>query len=891
VRYSLLFLLLFAVTLAHAQSVTGYVKDSLKDEAISYASVRLLQANDSTYITGAITNNEGKFSLYPKEGNYIIEISFMGYNKNSLSLEIKDKKDKIDLGTIFLDQASYNLDEAVVVAEVPDIVVRGDTVEYNADAYKVQEDALLQDLIKRLPGFELSPDGKLMVNGKIINRILINGKEFFDNDIDLALKNLPASMINKLQIFKEESETSKITGFKDGKEEQVLNLTVKKEYKSSVFGNLRSGQGTDDRYSHKGNVQYMVEDNQYALLGNMNNVTDDFEYSGFSGQYNGITKNRNIGFNFSSQRDEKLQVGGNVKYESNDNLYEMDSNTENFIESGNRINKQFSSSQSIRKDLRLGTNLRWTPDTLTTIYARLSVGTGTNDEIRQDSSKSYVVNQLDTTTGWTQYNTRGNTHNINASLTFGRKLNSKGRTISIALNGIVRGSSSDGTNNSTTIYPGMEQTKLIDQRLDIGSDSRNFGIVFSYVEPIAKGKSLQFSYTYRYDNSKRDRLTYIRDEEGEYNKIDRAYTRSTKTKYIAQRFNLSYQSIRDKFEYTIGFFIDPTSSSNKTNLQDSIIEDQKQNVVNYSPTFRLSYKPSKNVSLDFDYYGSTEQATLRQLSSDTIILDALSRIYGNPDLKPSFQHNANFYFQKSDYEKGSYLTISGGGNYTSNKIVDYTITDNLGNRESTYRNVEGNWGMNGGIMFSTPLRNKKWTIDNSTYGYLMRNIGFSNGTKNITTNLTFSEMFSISYRTDKISQRLQANLSYNVTRNNLPDQENLNVVNYGLRSSTHIDLPYDFSIQNEMSYTHNIGYADDFKKSEFLWNLSVSKQFLKKKQGTLRLQCYDIFNDRNNVLRVTSGNYISDTRTNMISRYFMLSFSYKFNITPHSGGASAETSL
>jgi len=879
VKYLYLLILFFISAFSQAQSVIGVVRDSLKNEPVSYASVRLLNPQDTSYVIGTITGDNGEFKINQSTGKYLIEISYMGYNRYRDSIQFVNKKDKVDLGIIYLSKIDYTLDEAVITAHVPDIIVKGDTIEYNADAYKVKEDALLQDLVRLLPGVDVSADGKLMVNGKVINKILIDGKEFFDNDIELALKNLPASMINKLQIFKEESETSKVTGFKDGNEQQVINLTVKEGYKQRIFGEARTGVGTENRYSHKLSSQFMIDDNQYALIANSNNVTDDFEYSGLSGQYDGITKNQNIGFNFNTQKNEKLKVGGNIKYEHNDNLYEMDSNTRNFIESGDRINNQSSSSRSIRKDLRIGTNLRWTPDTLTTIYARISIGTGTSEEVREDNSRSYVENQRDTTFGKTNYMTNGDTHNLNGSFMFGRKLNNKGRTISFTINGALRGGSSNGINKSDTYYQGVNQTKVIDQVLDIDNNSNSWGIMASFVEPLGKDKSIQLSYNLRSEKSDRDRWTYKRDGEGEYTVIDTAYTRISTTKFTSQRINLSFQSIKEKFEYTVGFNIDPSYSYSKTNTIDSILE-QKQNVVNYSPTLRFSYKPKKNITFDFDYYGSTEQPSLRQLSPDTVILSALSRMYGNPDLKPSYQNNLNMYFQRSDYERGSFFTITAGGNYTVNKIVDYTITDSIGNVESTYRNVNGNWGINGGIIFSTPLRNKKITIDNSSYGYLMRNIGFSNGLKNITTNLTMSESFSINYRSEKFSQRLQVNLSYNITRNNLPSQENLNVTNYGFRSSTHWSLPYDFNIQNEISYTRNMGYSDSFKDYEWLWNFSLSKQFLKKKQASVKVQCYDILNQRNNVLRVTSGNYLSDTRTNMLKRYLLFSFSYKFNINP-----------
>lgn len=879
-RFYLFIVLLCSIITAHAQSVNGEVRDSLTNEPLSYVSIRILNPVDSSFVIGGITSEKGKFKISPPYGKYLMDISFMGYGRVYKYIELTEKLNKSDIGIIKLKEYNIELGLIEVVPDIPDIIVRGDTIEYNADAYKVREDALLLDLIRRLPGIDISADGKLMANGQLIDKLLIDGKEFFDNDIDLALKNLPASMVNKLQIFKKQSEKSELTGFKDGDAQNVVNLTVKEGYKRTLFGNAQIGYGTDDTYANKLNAQYMVDDNQYALIGNLNNVTDDFEYSGTSGQYDGITENRDLGFNFNSQRSDKLQVSGNVRYESEENKYEMDSNTKTFIETGSRIGSQKSESVTDRRNFRMGSSLKWQPDKRTTLYARVNISTGTTEEDRVNESRSYVEDKQDTTINKTIYKTNGTTHALNASLSFGRKLNDKGRTLSFSLNAVKTGGSSNGTNKSDIIYQGASKTKLLDQVLDLSNSGYTFGFAVSYVEPVGENNAFMISYSYSKDNNRRNRYTYIKDGEGEYAAIDSAYTRNNRSEYIKQELGLSFQSIKEKFEYTVGFSVDPFSSFSRATIGDSVIERQKYKNVNFSPNFRFTYRPANNINLEFDYYGATQQPSLRELSSDTIVLDALNTTYGNSGLKTGFQNNVNIYFQKSDFEKGSFFTISGGGNYTFNKIVDYTITDELGNVESTYKNVQGNWGINGGLTFSLPLKNKKFTIDNSSYGYLIRNIGFSNGAKNITTNLTMSESFGFSYKSDKLYQKFQVNLAYNITRNNISNQDNLNVTNYGFKSSTQWNLPYDFGIQNEISFTKNIGYSDDFKDSEFLWNFSLSKQILREKRGTVKLQCYDILDDRNNVMRVTSGNYISDTRTNMIPRYFLLSFNYKFNFTP-----------
>lgn len=877
-RYLLFLIFLCSTLLSFGQSVKGEVRDKLSNEPISYASTRILSVKDSTFIDGGITTQSGKFNFKLDKGQYLLEISFMSYEKIKKEVALTESTPNIDLGIVYLNPDGITIGHTVVVAPVPNIIVKGDTIEYNASGYTVEQDALLQDLIEKIPGMEVTGEGKLMANGKLITKILVDGKEFFGNDIDLALKNLPASMINKLQLFKQESEESQITGFKDGNPEQVLNLTVKEDLKQSVFGNLQLGYGTDDRYSNRLNAHYMVDDNQMSVVGNMNNVTDNFEYSGGSGQYDGITDNKKIGLNINSESSEKLKIGGNISYERNSNRFETDNNTQTFINTGNRFSEQYSSSNSISKDLGMGLHLKWTPDTLTTLYARINARVGNSEDLRSGKTKSYVQNQNDTTSGWSNFLTKGNTDDLNATIIFGRKLNKKGRTFSVTFNGSLRNSKSNGLNYSETNYQTALNSKIIDQRLAIDNYSDSWSFLVSYVEPIGKNNLLQIAYNLRKDYTRNTRDTYKIDPEGEYSLIDTAYTRQNVLNYTTQRFSVGFQATREKYEYTIGFNVDPTQSSNKTTMHGLMIEEQKQSVLNLSPTFKFTYTPKPNVTFDIDYYGLTTQPTLRQLSTDTTIIDALTVMYGNPNLKPSYENNLNMYFQTSNYEKGSFFMISMGANYVVNKIVDYTLTDSEGNVKSSYRNINGNWGLNGGITFNTPLQNNKFTIDNSSYAYLTRNIGYSNGDRNITTNVAINETFSISYRDKWIDQRLQFNLMGNLTRTNLPTLGGLNTANYGFRSTTSLKLPYDINIVNDMSYTYNYGYSAEFQNTEFLWNATISKQFLRKKQGTLKLQCYDILNDRNNVIRTVTGNYVSDTRTNMIGRYFLFTFNYRFNL-------------
>jgi len=875
---------------AQKGTIRGTVSDSLSLEPVEYASIRLLNLADSTFVVGSTTNTEGRFTITAGQGSYLLEISFLGYKTYRKNIKTTTEKINYNLGNIFLLNDSKVLDEAVVTSKVPDVVVKGDTIEYNADSYISDQNDLLQDVVRKLPGVEIDASGNLSANGKPITKIQVDGKEFFGNDIKMALENLPANMIKKLQLFKEQSETSKVTGFKDGNEEQVLNLKIKDEYKRNLFGDARIGYGNNDRYSNRLLANYMHDENQFSVIGNMNNVNSD---SGFGGGYysslSGVDKNKNIGTSFAVQGSEKLKLSGSVRYSDNSNLFESQSNTEYFTPS--RISLQNSSTLNDQKGFNAGVFSEWKPDKLTTIYLRISAAYNDKDNIR--TSDNLIHTAGDTVQqGRSENKMKTDGYALTSSLVIGRKLNDKGRNISLSLSGTLRDEDGKGTNSSITRYSSDKDDLIIDQYQKTNSNTDNWGIQLSYVEPVTSKNSIMLSYSYRQSSSDRDRYYFTKDDEGKYTVIDRNYTRNSSSFSSTQNINMSFQALHDKYEYTIGLNVDPSYTKSKTSVEDSIVEDMKQKVVDYSPTIRFSYKPNNTTSLDFNYRGATRHPGISQLSADTVRSSSgTSKYYGNPDLKVSYSNNLNIYYRKSDYETGRFLILSGSFNYNMNEIVNYTEIDTLGgtwNSESTYKNVNGNWNTNFGVTFNTPLKNKKISVEANSYVYYSRRVGFTNSQKNITKNWNFSESLVLSFRSEKLNSRLQANFSQSLTRNNVKDQNSPDASNFSVNNSTTLKLPFDISIQNDISYTYNSGYSSDFKKTEILWNASISKQLLKNKKGLLKVQFYDILKDRSNVTRTVDAESISDMRTNSISRYFLVSLSYKFNVKRGGKGKTSE---
>lgn len=880
----ILITLLSTTTLAQNNRTTsGYVEGVVLDqktkEPVYSAVVSLRNVQDSTLLNGVMTDSVGYFRIDATKGNYTLGISLIGYDGFTKQISLNDA---LSLDTIYIRDKVIHLGEAVITAEVPSIVNKGDTIEYNANSFASEENAVLRDLINEIPGLEVDDEGKITANGKPVNKILVDGKEFFGNDIPLALSNLPANMIKKLQIFKEDSKTAKITGFKEQNEDQTLNLVVKDELKQSLFGDIKAGYGSSGRYTSNLMVNYMRDETQASLIGNLGNVS---EFPGFYDS--GESKNQNLGTNIYFEPVKDMKIGTYGRFGNDQNQSETTSTTQTYLEDGDRWSKNVSSSLTKQQSFNFGFNVNWDIDSLTYIYASSSVQLGDNISQNKSSNISYVENLTDTTTASYDSWNRSESHSINNSLTFGRRFTEDGRSISLSLQHSIRRGNDKGTNNSLTEYTNDTTSIDLDQRSRAHDKNDSYGINFSYIEPIGKDNRLRLSYSINNNRANRDRNTWKPNLDGDYVILDSAYTRTTDNKNLNQSVSLEFQRTRDKYDLTLGFSVDPSSSKSTIWMLDSLVDEVKQNVVNYSPDLRFSYRPNDKTNFDITYNGRTSQASTNQLSADTTILNASNKYYGNPDLKPSYSNRLNMNYQKSDYEIGRFMMISAGFDYTLNSIASYTLIDSKGNTENTYRNVNGNMGANAYVMYNTPLKNKKITINAYSNANYSRYVGFTNTKKTITNSINLGESLSISYKDKKFTGRISGVYAYNLVRNSLSKANNRSTSTYRLTNNLTFRLPYDFSIRSDIQFNYYAGFGDDFEKSELVWNAYIEKNLLKEKKGTIRLQVFDILNDRNSLRRTTTSNFSSDSYTKSISRYMMLTFSYRFNSF---GGAGSDPS-
>ncbi|PXV67333.1 outer membrane receptor protein involved in Fe transport [Dysgonomonas alginatilytica] len=879
--------------------ITGTVLDKADNDPIEQAGIRILREKDSTYVKGLATDDAGKFLVTVSPGKYIINVSYLGYKESFINVDASKKSVVMD--NIFLSADGIMLSEAVVTAKAAEIAIKGDTIEYNADSYKVQPSAVVEDLLKKMPGAEVDSEGKITINGKEIKKILVDGKEFFTSDPKVASKNLPAAMVDKLQVLDRKSDMSQMTGFDDGEDETVINLTIKKNMKQGMYGSATSGLGSDDRYGVSGIANYMRNDNQFTLMGGSNNTNNEgfTDNAGNSfrglrtggmnfGGGNGITESTTGGFNFSMTPSDKLKWGGNTRVGTTENDLRTNSRVQ-FITNAPKGNQfQNTDSKGINNSDNAGADLRfeWTPDSLTKVIFSPSLQYGKNKTSSISDFLTTYENVNDSLNwGNSTYFSEGESRSANARLEVSRKLGKKGRVLSFSISGGFNDLDNDiesWSKKTMRLNSGRDSLSLIDIRTNQDNQGYNWRAYLSYVEPIGKNNFIQFNYSFRKNYSVADQNTYRNDGLGNYTIIDTTATKDLKNIFINQEISLNFKSVRAKYNYTVGVMLQPSKTDNwiiTPNKNDTI----SNNVLNYAPVAQFNYLWDKRHNLRIDYSGTTTQPTTTQLSSVRDESNPLRITYGNPNLKPTFSNRFRIRYQKFNPEKASAIMVFGGFDFASNDIVSRTYSFEGGRQESTFDNINGNWSTNLRLIMNRPLRNKKFSVNSMTFGNYTRSNGYIDSLKNTANILNLAESLGLQYRSELFDFGIRGNIRYTTSNNSLNSNLNQAIYNYGGSFNTTWYLPYNLIVDTDLNYSANAGTTQGFELNEWLWNASMSKQVFRAKNGTIKFSIYDILHQKTNISQSLQTQSNSETITNVLESYFMVSFIYRFQI--FKGGA------
>ncbi|MDE6541942.1 MAG: outer membrane beta-barrel protein [Muribaculaceae bacterium] len=891
-------LALATVAAAFGFNISGVVAEDGAREPLIQASVRLLSARDSSVVKTAVSDVDGRFAIAGvKGGRYIVEASYVGYAPQTRDIRLRaDAR----LDTMLLAPSSYMLKEATVVGIRTPIKVMEDTVEFNADSYKTQPNAVVEDLLKRLPGVEVDSEGKITANGKSVTKILIDGKEFFSDDPTVASRNLPVNMVDKLQVVDRKSDLARITGVDDGEEETVINLTVKKGMNNGWFGTVEGGYGTDDRYKATFNVNRFWNGNQLTLLGGANNVNELGFGDGTAGRFRrfggttGINTSRALGLNFNVGKEEIFRVGGDVMYSYSDR--DTRQNTERqylFADSTSYYNSERTArdrGHNVRADLRV----QWKPDSFNTFDFRPNFSWNRNDSWSDESSLTRAGDpQLSKVTESVNKDaSRGTSVEFGGTLIYNHNFRKRrGRSFSVFarynFSNVRERSDSYSWNR---FFKLDDEIDLYDQWTDNHTWSNNVRARVSWTEPIGDSRkgnfiTLAYSISYRWNNA--DRLTYDHPVEwpdgfggepvvGDELVLNNDLSNRFRNTYMNQDIRAGYKHVSKKSTVDVGIsFVPQTSQS--TDLINELRSIPRRNVLNFAPYLRFRHKFAERTSINAFYSGRSSQPSMAQLQPVADMTDPLNIVIGNPGLNPSFNHFLNLRFQTFSPEAQRSIMAMVFANMTQNSIVSRTEYDQTtGGRTTTYENVNGVWNVRAMTMFSQPLRNKAFTFNNHLMGFYSRSVGFNNGLRNVSGSLNINESFGIAWRPDNIELELRPRYSYQHVTNSLPSQPGRNVHTYGGMFNATYYTPFGLVLATDLNYSATSGYAAGYDTNEWMWNASLSYQFLRGRNATVSLRAYDLLQQRSNVRRNVTANYIDDTRYNSLTRYFMLSFTYKF---------------
>ena len=922
------------------RNISGKVIESDSQEPVAQTTVRLLKS-DSTMVTGSLTNLDGIFRVKaPANGNYIVQVTCVGFKPYTKNVKISADKD-IALGTIELKPDAIMLKGATVTGQAAKVTLKEDTFVYNASAYRTPEGSVVEELVKRLPGAQVDDDGKITINGKEVKKILIDGKEFMTGDTKTAMKNLPTSIVERVKAYDQKSDLARVSGIDDGEEETVLDFGIKRGMNRGYMVNADLAAGTRSRYSGRIFAGMQSSDLKIFIPMSANNVNDmGFPGGGggrFGGGRQGLTATKMLGFNLNYEKKDRFKLDASIRWNHSNVDAVVRRSTEDFM-SGNAstFSNNLTSNMSRTNSWNARFRLEWTPDSLTNIMMRPQFNYNSNDGLGEGYSMTFDEDPFKTIKDpfddeeLQKLIDKGvvKNRNVNNSISYSdsksaggwlqlnRRLNSKGRNITLRFSGNVgEGMSRSFTNSLVEYYQlvnqfGEDSTYQANRYAVTPTKNWNYGLRATYSEPIFRQVYLQFSYQYQYSYTKSDRATYdFSNFAADFFGVTPRYRgwddylallggsplegfRDDKLSRFSEYRNYNHTAeimlrvVRKAYNLNIGFQVMPQRSHFTQDYQ-GVHTDTVRTVTNIAPTADFRWKISNVSQLRFNYRANSSQPSMSDLLDITDNSDPLNVRKGNPGLKPSFTQNFRLFY--NNYIQNHQRSIMANVSFstTRNSISNMVTYDAAsGGRTTRPENINGNWNAFGMFMFNTAIDsagffnvNTFTTLRyNNSVGYVSvgRN---TDSQKSTTKSTTVGERLAASYRNSWLEFELNGSLEYMHARSELQSNNNLDTWTFSYGGSLQLTAPWGTQLSTSMNMNSRRGYNDaSMNTNELIWNAQVSQSFLRGNALTLSLQFYDILHRQSTFSRTVDAMRRSDTEYNAITNYAMLHVIYRLNI-------------
>ena len=922
------------------RNISGKVIESDSQEPVAQTTVRLLKS-DSTMVTGSLTNLDGIFRVKaPANGNYIVQVTCVGFKPYTKNVKISADKD-IALGTIELKPDAIMLKGATVTGQAAKVTLKEDTFVYNASAYRTPEGSVVEELVKKLPGAQVDDDGKITINGKEVKKILIDGKEFMTGDTKTAMKNLPTSIVERVKAYDQKSDLARVSGIDDGEEETVLDFGIKRGMNRGYMVNADLAAGTRSRYSGRIFAGMQSSDLKIFIPMSANNVNDmGFPGGGggrFGGGRQGLTATKMLGFNLNYEKKDRFKLDASIRWNHSNVDAVVRRSTEDFM-SGNAstFSNNLTSNMSRTNSWNARFRLEWTPDSMTNIMMRPQFNYNSNDGLGEGYSMTFDEDPFKTIKDpfddeeLQKLIDKGvvKNRNVNNSISYSdsksaggwlqlnRRLNSKGRNITLRFSGNVgEGMSRSFTNSLVEYYQlvnqyGEDSTYQANRYAVTPTKNWNYGLRATYSEPIFRQVYLQFSYQYQYSYTKSDRATYdFSNFAADFFGVTPRYRgwddylallggsplegfRDDKLSRFSEYRNYNHTAeimlrvVRKAYNLNIGFQVMPQRSHFTQDYQ-GVHTDTVRTVTNIAPTADFRWKISNVSQLRFNYRANSSQPSMSDLLDITDNSDPLNVRKGNPGLKPSFTQNFRLFY--NNYIQNHQRSIMANVSFstTRNSISNMVTYDAAsGGRTTRPENINGNWNASGMFMFNTAIDsagffnvNTFTTLRyNNSVGYVSvgRN---TDSQKSTTKSTTVGERLAASYRNSWLEFELNGSLEYMHARSELQSNNNLDTWTFSYGGSLQLTAPWGTQLSTSMNMNSRRGYNDaSMNTNELIWNAQVSQSFLRGNALTLSLQFYDILHRQSTFSRTVDAMRRSDTEYNAITNYAMLHVIYRLNI-------------
>ena len=894
---------------------TGSVKGKLVDttrQSLQNATISVLQKKDSSLVSYTISDAKGLFEIKGLAvGDYHLFVSFSGYEAQKKSFSISGAKRVVDLGTVSM-QHEYKTLTGVVVTDASPVKMNGDTISFKANAFNSKPQATVEDVLKKIPGLQVQKDGSIKAMGEQIQKVYVDGKEFFGNDPKLATKNLTADMVDQIQVFDDMSEQARFTKIDDGSRTKSINIKLKKDKRKGDFGRATVGVGNNSRYDGNFSLNHFRGNRRISLVGSANNTnklsytfTDASSGQGGATQFSngaaassgminplggsmgGVSRPLSTGINFNDTWGPKIDFRGSYFYSDNSNVLEQNKFRRNNFpgDSASEVNS-YSNIINSNKTHRINARWEFMIDSVNSLLYTVNFGKQQFDAATIDTSVTFsdaAEKYLAVKTSTDKLDKREGL-NYSGELLYRRRFNKAGRTFTLGW----RNTKGDNESRNITKSPvttynssgSLVSSININQQVFQEYESGNNTLSASYTEPIGRNKLFELNYAYSGSKNNSNKKTYdYNSGSGKYDLMNMLLTNYFDYKNTSSRTGFNFRHQLKKFNYQLGMGYQISNLQNKS-VTPSTGEDTtiRQRFTNLFPTANINFAITRSKNIKIYYRGRTNAPTVAQLQDVPDISNPLVIKTGNPSLKQEFVNNINFSYNAFAIRSQRYFSASLNVTFTGNKIVN--SIDSLNAVTIIYKPENMNGSFSSSSMASLNFPVKKITglnINLTNQMYLSRDANLVYKQKNFTNLFQVNQSIGVNYGKEKFDMSLSSAVVYNVAAYELETGSNTKYFNHAYSA----DLTYRFKNRmfflTDVDYYSSSGRTAGYNQDAFLWNLSLAKKFFKTNTGEIKFTVYDILKQNNGINRIIGENYYEDIRANVVPSFFMVSVSYNLN--------------